>query len=53
MQSENPLHRRYGVIAAARLYQKNARLIDEAAAVEGGDVAAFLDSFLNSRRNAC
>jgi hypothetical protein len=50
IHSEEPLSRRYGAIAAARLYEKNPRLINEVRTNEDGEVGSFLDSVLRSRR---
>jgi hypothetical protein len=50
IHSEEPLSRRYGAVAAARLYEKNPRLIDEVRTMEDGEVGSFLDSVLRSRR---
>lgn len=50
IHSDEPLRRRYGAIAAARLYEKNPRLIDEVRTMEDSEVSSFLDSVLRSRR---
>ena len=50
IHSDAPLRRRYGAVAAARLYEKNPRLIDEVRTMEDGEVSSFLDSVLRSRR---
>jgi hypothetical protein len=50
IHSETPLSRRYGAIAAARLYEKNPRLIDEVKTMEDGEVSSFVDAVLRSRR---
>lgn len=50
IHSGEPLRRRYGAVAAGRLYEKNPRLIDEVRTMEDGEVGSFLDSVLRSRR---
>ena len=50
IHSAKPLSRRYGAIAAARLYEKNPRLIDEVKTMEDAEVGSFLDSVLRMRR---
>jgi hypothetical protein len=50
IHNDEPLSRRYGAIAAARLYEKNPRLIDEVKTMEDAEVGSFLDSVLRMRR---
>ena len=50
IHSDDSLRRRYGAVAAVRLYEKNPRLIDEVRALEDGELSSFLDSVLRSRR---
>jgi hypothetical protein len=50
IHSDEPLRRRYGAVAAARLYERSPQLIDEVRTVEDGEVGSFLDSVLRSRR---
>lgn len=50
VHSDKPLNRRYGAVAAARLYDRSPRLIDEAQASEDADVVSFVRSFLGSYR---
>jgi hypothetical protein len=50
IHSDEPLRRRYGAVAAARLYERSPRLIDEVRTMEDGEVGSFLDSALRSRR---
>jgi hypothetical protein len=49
IHSDEPLSRRYGAVAAARLYEKNPRLIDEVRTMEDSEVGSFLDSVLRYR----
>jgi hypothetical protein len=49
LQSDKPLNRRYGAVAAARMYEKNPRLIDDVEATEDGDLSSFVKSFFRSR----
>lgn len=49
IHSDEPLRRRYGAVAAARLYEKNPRLIDELRSIEDGEMSSFLDSVLRKR----
>lgn len=46
--SDHPLRRRYGGVAASRLYEKNSQLIDEAEALADDDVVSFVRSFRKS-----
>lgn len=50
IHSDEPLSRRYGAIAAARLYEKNPRLIDVVRTMEDAEVGSFVDSVLRMRR---
>ena len=50
LRSDEPLRRRYGAVAAARLYEKNPRLIEEVRTMEDGEVGSFVDSVLRRRR---
>lgn len=50
IHSDQPLRRRYGAVAAGRLYEKSPRLIDEAEAVADDDVVSFVRAFRKSRR---
>lgn len=50
INSDEPLRRRYGAIAAARLYEKCPRLMDEVSKMEDAEVGSFIDSVLRMRR---
>lgn len=50
IHSAEPLSRRYGAIAAARLYEKNPRLVDEVRTLEDAEMDSFVDSVLRMRR---
>lgn len=49
VHSDQPLRRRYGAVAAARLYELRPQLLKNAEATEDRDVDSFMSSFLNQR----